>query len=174
MNDIEQIFAETLDGRMSAEAIAEANDKTIPGGTYRFDITKKEIETAGEQSPWPGRLIVRVQADAMAKQEDGSYTRRGKVFFDVSPVEMKNAKTGRIDPATKLWGNLLGIVGPTATNREAYEYLGNYPLRGSVSRTFKTVDGKWVTPKTKDEENALVKEGGEPRNFVQSIGAFNG
>lgn len=174
MNDIEQLFEETLNSRMDNETLAEANDKTIPAGTYRLDVTKKEITTADDKSPFPGRLIVRVQADAMAKQEDGSFKRRGKVFFDVSPVTFKNEKTGRIDTATKLWANLLGIVGKQATNREALDYIGQFPLRGTVSRTFKTAEGKWVNPSTADQESELVNQGAEPRNFVQSLGAFNG
>lgn len=174
MSDIEAIFQEALDSRMSNEAVAEANDKTIPAGTYRLDVTKKEIETADEKSRYPGRLIVRVQADASAKQEDGTWKKKGKVFFNVSPVELRNDSTGKLDGPAKLWANLLNIVGKTATNRDAFDYLGQYPLRGSVSRPFVTVDGKFINPKTSDEEKQLVGDGAEPKNFVQSLGVFNG
>jgi hypothetical protein len=174
VNDIETIFSETLDSRMDNETLAEANDKTIPAGTYRVEVTKKEITTAGDQSPFPGRLIVRVQADALAKQEDGSFKRRGKVFFDVSPVTFKNEKTGRIDSATKLWANLLNIVGKQASNRDAFEYLGQYPMRATINRPYRTVEGTYVNPTSKEQEDELIAQGAEAKNFVQSLGAFNG
>ncbi len=174
MSDVEAIFSELLDQRPSAAAMTEANDRTIPGGTYKFEIVKATLESASEKSPWPGRGMVRVTANAMYKNGDGTFKSKGRINFDMSFQEMKNEKTNRLDTQSKLWLNLLAVVGKTATHREALEYLEHYPLTATVSRTFKTLDGKWVTPKTDEETERLLNEGAEPRNFVQGLRAFSG
>lgn len=173
MSDVEQIFSDLLDARMSAEAVTEANDRTLPGGTYRLDIVKKSVETASDKSPWPGRFMVRVQADAAVKNGDGEWTRKGRLFFDLSPEEHRDARN-RLDPPARLWANMVGVVGRGASNREVLDYIGQYPLFATVSRPFKTLEGKWSNPRTPEDEDKLLKEGAEPRNFVQTLRTFNG
>lgn len=173
MNDVETIFQEILEGRMSNEALSEANDRTIPSGSYKLEVTSKELTSAGDKSPWPGRCMVKVAADAYAKLEDGTWKKKGKIFFDLSPVEMR-WDSGSLDAPAKLWANLAAIVGKQASNKEIYEYLGQYPVRGFVSRPFKTVEGKYVTPKTALDEKALIESGAEPKNFVNNLGVFSG
>ena len=173
MSDVESVFADLLEQSMSAEAVTEANDRTLPGGTYRLDIVKKTLESASDRSPWPGRAIVRLQADASVKNGDGEFVRKGRVFFDVSPVEMRDARN-RLDPAARLWANLVNVVGRGTSNRDVLDYLGQYPLMGTISRPFRTTEGKWQNPKNEREEKELLEAGAEPRNFVQSLRGYNG
>ena len=173
MNDVESIFNDLLDATTPLGDVTEATDKTIPGGSYRLDVVKKETGTAGDKSPWPGRFMVKVQADAMYKNGDGEFARRGRLFFDLSPQKELDRR-GKLDGPYRLWANLVALVGRDATNREVLEYIGQFPLAATVSRTFKTVEGKYTNARTEDEEKRLLEEGAEPRNFVQSLRAFNG
>lgn len=173
MSDVESIFNDLLSQSMAAEVVTEANDKTIPSGTYRLDVVKKSMESASDKSPWPGRVMVRIQADASLKNGEGEFKRKGRLFFDASP-EVVRDRNERLDPPSRLWANLVAVVGRTATHRDVYEYLGAYPLTGTVSRPFKTVDGKYVTPKTEQDEKELLENGAEPRNFIQTLRGFNG
>jgi hypothetical protein len=172
MNDVESIFGELLDEKMSVETLTEANDKTLPAGTYRLDVVKKTPESASEASPWPGRLMIRLQADASQKNEEGEWVRKGRVFFDVSPKEARD-KRNRLDGPTRLWANLVAVVGRGASNRDVLDFLGMYPLTATVSRTFKKLEGGYATPKTDEDERALLEAGAEPKNFVQTLRTFN-
>ena len=173
MNDVETIFNDLLDAQTPLEDVTESTDRTLPGGSYRLDVIKKETESASDRSPWPGRFMVRLQADASVKNGEGDYARKGRLFFDVSPVKGLDSRN-KLDGPYRLWANLVAVVGREATNREVLEYLGQYPLTATVSRPFKTVEGKWASPKTQEEEKKLIQEGAEPRNFVQTLRAFNG
>lgn len=174
MNDLDDIFNDLLDKSPSAAAVTEANDRTIPSGTYKLEIVKKEYEPAGDKSPWPGRPMVRCSADAFYKNGDGEWHRRGRINFDLSPMETRVSKTGRLDSQSRLWANVALMAGKGSTNREILDYLGQYPLTATISRTFKTPDGRWVTPKTDKETDQLMGDGAEPRNFVQALRPFNG
>ena len=181
MSDVESIFNELLDQSTPIEVLTEANDRTIPGGSYRLDVVKKSMETASDASPWPGRVMVRIQAEASLKNGEGEFKRKGRIFFDVSPEVMRDQRD-RLDSPSRLWANLVAVVGQGvthrrrkgATHREVYEYLGAYPLSASVTRTYKKVEGGWMNPKTEQEEKELREGGAEPRNFVQSLRVFNG
>lgn len=174
MSDLNQIFNDLLDSRPSVGAVNRANDKTIPGGIYKAEIVKKsELEPASDQSPWPGRAMVKIQADAFELNGDGEYHKKGRLFFDVSPQEMSD-KRGRLDGPSKLWVHFVNLAGKGASNREVLEYIGQYPVMVSVTRTFKTVEGAYVTPSTDTQEQSLFDEGAVPRNYVQSVRAFRG
>ncbi len=84
------------------------------------------------------------------------------------------AKGNRQDGPTKLWLNLIQVVGKGATHRDALDYLGQYPLTARVTKSFKTLDGRWVNSTTEEADKKLIEEGAEPRNFVQSLSAFKG
>lgn len=174
MSDVEDIFADIMASQPSKADIVEANDRTIPGGTYRLEVVKKEMESASDRSPWPGRPMVRVSADAFYKNGDGEYHRRGRIYFDLSPKAERALRNNKQDNQTRLWLNVLSIVGQNATNQDVFDYLGQFPLTATISRTFKTLDGTWVTPKTDEDVAKLLSEGAEPRNFVQTIRAFRG
>jgi hypothetical protein len=173
MDDVETIFSDLLDESLAAGVVTEASDRTIPGGSYRLDVVKKSMETASDASPWPGRVMVRIQADASLKNGEGEFTRKGRIFFDASPQVMRD-KNEKLDAPSRLWANLVAVVGRGSSHRKVYEYLGEYPLLGTVTRTFKKLDGKWARPTNKQEENELLDEGAEPRNFVQTLRVFNG
>jgi len=176
MNDVAEIFAEILDRAPDAALVTEANDQTLPAGTYRLEVTKKEVVSAGDKSPWPGRLMVHVQADAYAKLENGDMQRKGKLFFDLSPIEGR-FDNGNLDGPTKLWSNMVAVAkknGGAGTNRDVFDMLDAYPLRAYVTRPFKKLDGKWESPKSEDAAKALMEDGAIPRNFIQNLGAWNG
>lgn len=175
MNDVEAIFSQVLDSAPDAALVNEANDQTLPAGTYRLEVTKKEVVSAGDKSPWPGRLMIHVAADAYTKLENGDMQRKGKLFFDLSPSP-ERFENGKLDGPTKLWANMVAVAkknGGAGTNRDVYDCLDQYPLRAYITRPFKQLDGKWSSPKTEDEAKALLEEGAIPRNFVQSLGAWN-
>lgn len=162
MENIESLYSNLLDDQTSKALISEANDNTVPTGTYRLDVVKKEFAEAGEKSPWPGRLIAKIQADAFDKEN----RRLGRLFFDASPVEMRH--NDKLDGPTRLWGNIAKVVGEGLTNREILANLGLFPVSGFVTRSYKT-DLGWRTPKTADEEKKFKDAGFEPRNYVQNI-----
>src|SRR5262245_27116976 len=99
----------------------EANDSTIPGGQYRLDIT-----TCDERVTSTNRASVKIQADASVQQADGTWRRKGKVFFNVSPQGVRD-KYDRLDTPSRLWADLARIVGNNATNGQVLDYLKTYP-----------------------------------------------
>ena len=155
MSDVESIFNDLLDKSLPVDVLTEANDKTIPGGSYRLDVVKKSMESASDKSPWPGRVMVRIQAEASLKNGDGEFKRRGRIFFDASP-EVVRDRNDKLDAPSRLWANLVAVVGRGATHRQVYDYLGEYPLSATISRSFKKVEGGWATPKSEQEEKTPV------------------
>lgn len=174
MDHIEDIFASYLNKTPDAATMNEANDRTIPSGTYKLEITQVDREAASDKSPWPGRPMVRVKADAFYQNGDGTWHRRGRLNFDLSPQVNRFEKNGQLDTQSKLFANMVNVTGKGSTLQDVLDYLGQYPLTASVVRTFKTIDGRWVTPKTQDQANELLRDGAEPRNFVQSLRPFKG
>jgi len=80
--DIESTYQDLLDSPVDQATVNEANQRdTVPTGSYRLDVTKKELREASEKSPWPGRLMVALQADPSGIA-DGA--RGPKLFVDIT------------------------------------------------------------------------------------------
>lgn len=170
MLDIESAFQAVLDQDTESAVISEASDQTVPSGSYRFEVISKRVEEGSERSPWPGRFLVRVGCKAVTKEG----VTKGNVFFDASPIVVRN-DSGKLDGPSRLWANMCRAAGKT-NNRDVLEWVGQYPMRAYVSRSYKSIDqfgvARYVTPKTELEERGLRDAGFEARNFVQNLGAY--
>jgi hypothetical protein len=163
----------------SEQQYKEANQApTVRTGAYRLKEMKVEARLDDrENTPTPGRQYARIQA-ALHDRESGA--RKGTVFFNVSwePVYRENRSGERkLDSAAKLWGQLLKALDVSALSvgQIVKEAIPNYPVDAFVDESFRMPDGgfKSYRGETEDEREknrrALVDEGGEPINFVQSI-----
>lgn len=170
MNQVEDAY-DFLDQTTPADAIRDATAfPTVPTGRYRLEIQTKEIQTAGERSPWPGRMIVHCKVQLLDR-ETGD--KKKTEFFDMSPVEYRNA-SGRLDGPYQLWCHAIKALGLTgASNRDVVAALDSIPYDAWVREAFRVVDANgqtsWRTPRNEEERSEYLNDGAEARNFVQSL-----
>lgn len=177
VQDIEQTYQELLDQQTSEEYVREGTSfATVPSGSYRLEVTKKEVRTAYKPDPntgaqKPDRFRVHCTG-AVYDLENGKKV--GTVFFDASPIEART-DSGKLDTASRLWGHLYkahSANGHRPTNREVIERLDAFPYKAYITEAFRKADGSLTTPQSAEEKQELVESGAESINFVRSLGAF--
>lgn len=161
--DIEVLFSQ----RTPATEVTEASRfRTLKTGPYLLAPEQAEFQLAGEKSPWPGRQIVHIRAQAT---EDGQA--RGRVFFDASPESRRDAK-GELDRPAKLWRQLIGVYQMgDKSDGDVFTTLTTqkWPFNGYVTEAFRKPEGGWVSARTEADRKEYLEAGYEASNFVQNI-----
>lgn len=170
---VDKMFADLLDNPVDQDLAAEAKSQsdfpTIKTGEYTLKASKVEWSEAAEASPWPGRLMLKLSAQA----EQGG-EKKGSIRFDVSPV-IERTRTGRLDGPSLLFGNLVETFSlQGSSNRKVAEAALSYPVSAYVEETFIAEDSQggktYFTAKTEADRQAYTKQGLARRNYVRRIG----
>jgi hypothetical protein len=177
---VAELTMDSLFEKYTSEAqYKEANQSpTVRTGAYRLKDMKAEARLDDRQdTPTPGRQYARITAH-LHDRETGA--RKGTAFFNVSwePFKKEN-RSGemKLDSASKLWGQLLKALDAStqSVGQVLKETVPNYPVDGFVDESFRMPDGSFKSYRGDTEEErekarrALVDDGGEPVNFVQSL-----
>lgn len=183
-----EITIDTLFDRYTEDSqLREANAlPTVRSGVYRARCLKYDLRVDDrEDTSTPGRQSARLFVELRDRQTD---ERRGALGFSVSwePHYLETANGRRLDSPSRLWGQLVKALDAAgkSVGEILRDVLPNYPFDVFVDESFRMPDGTFKSYRLprgfrgSDEEaqallaaerRALVAEGGEPVNFVQSI-----
>lgn len=157
----------------SEEQVKEATAfKTLPTGAYRFHVEKADPRTDDRpDSETPGRQTARITAAAF---DPLTGDRKGTTFFNVSWQPFKREDRAGIlkqDGPTKLWGQLVKAL--EAQDQSVADVVQttiySAPVDGFLIESMKMPDGSLQGFKTPEERVALLKDGGEPMNYVANL-----
>ena len=161
--EIEALFQQ----RTPASEVAESTRfRTLRTGSYMLTPESAEFQLASDKSPWPGRQIVRIRAQATELGQA-----KGRVFFDAAP-ESRRDDAGELDRPAKLWRQIINVYGMSdKTDGDVYTALTTqkWPFLGYVTEAFRKPEGGWMSARTEADRKEFTEAGYEPQNFVQNI-----
>lgn len=163
---IDELFATHAEEGLVEEATRYA---TVPTGPYTLVVEKYQagVEDDSTRRDY-GRVLARIQASVQGQDSDG---RRGRVFFNVSPEERRDG-SGRLDSAFRLYGMAIKATGldAGASLGEVLEALTRTPVTAFISESYQQDGAGWVRIESDQQRKEVLEAGGQPKNFVLSLG----
>ena len=139
---------------------------TVPTGSYRVELTKKEWRPAGDKSPWPGRLM----ATGRWVVYGPTGQKLATSLWDLSP-EKRVDDNGRLDTQYRLWLQAATALDMAkSTPADIFEMLESIPYQAKINLLFKTSAG-WRTAGNDSDAASYREAGYTGKTFLNKLEA---